>query len=265
MLIQDFGTTVLVCTPSYALFIAETALEMGVDLADSSLRRGFFGAEPWSERMRAEIEAKLGVQATDLYGLTEIIGPGVSVECPYKCGLHIFEDHFLAEVVDPVTGVPLPYGQQGELVLTTLTKEALPVARFRTRDITTLDPQPCKCGRTLVRMAKVRGRTDDMLIIRGVNVFPSQIESVLLQVEGVEPHYLIIVDRARHMDDLEIWVEVSEEVFSDEMKRMEALEKEVRDEVESVLGISARVKLVEPRTIERSEGKSKRVMDRRDT
>lgn len=264
MLMQDFGVTVLTCTPSYSLILAEAALEMGVDLRNTKLRLGFFGAEPWSEKMRKEIEEKLPLKAIDLYGLTEIIGPGVSSECEYQRGMHIFEDHFLAEIVDPATGVSLPYGSTGELVLTTLTKEAMPVIRFRTRDITSIDPEPCPCGRTLVRMKKVSGRTDDMLKIRGVNVFPSQIENVLLQVEGVEPQYLIIVDRERNLDDLEIWVEVSEAVFSDEMKRMEALEREVKAEIETVLGIGAKIKLVEPKTIQRTEGKAKRVIDKRE-
>ena len=264
MLMQDLGTTVLTSTPSYALIIGETAEGMGVDPRTLGLRVGFFGAEPWSERMRQEIEAKLGLAAIDIYGLSEIIGPGVSAECEHKCGMHIFEDHFLAEVVDPATGEQLPYGESGELVITTLTKEALPVIRYRTRDITTLVAEPCACGRTLVRMKKVSGRTDDMLIIRGVNVFPSQIESVLLEVEGVEPHYLIIVDRARHLDDLEIWVEVSEAIFSDEVRQLESLERAVTREIESVLGIGARVKLVEARTIQRTEGKARRVIDRRD-
>ena len=264
MLIQDLGTTVITCTPNYALIIAETALEIGLDLKSTRLRLGVLGAEPWSERMRAEIEAKLPIKAIDIYGLTEIVGPGVSVECPHQCGMHIFEDHFLAEIVDPRTGEQLPYGEKGELVLTTLTKEALPVIRFRTKDITSLDPSPCKCGRTLVRMSKVTGRTDDMLIVRGINVFPSQIESVLLEVEGVEPHYQIIVDRERHLDELEIWVEVSEAVFSDEMRKLESLEKRVRKELESVLGISPRIKLVEPKSLARTEGKAKRVIDRRE-
>ncbi len=264
MLIQDLGTTVITCTPSYSLIIAETALEIGLDLKSTRLRLGVLGAEPWSERMRAEIESKLPIKAIDIYGLTEIVGPGVSVECPHQCGMHIFEDHFLAEIVDPQTGEQLPYGEKGELVLTTLTKEALPVIRFRTKDIASLNPEPCKCGRTLVRMSKITGRTDDMLIVRGVNVFPSQIESVLLEVEGVEPHYLIIVDRERHLDELEIWVEVSEAVFSDEMRKLESLEKRVRTEMESVLGISPRIKLVEPKSLARTEGKAKRVIDRRE-
>ncbi|MBI4304804.1 MAG: phenylacetate--CoA ligase [Chloroflexi bacterium] len=264
MLMQDLGSTVLCCTPSYSLFLGETASEMGIDLRASDLRVGIFGAEPWSFRMRNEIEAKLGILALDVYGLSEIVGPGVAMECPEKRGLHICEDHFLPEVVDPFSGEPLPYGQRGELVITTLTKEGMPVVRYRTRDITSLDPEPCGCGRTSVRMAKVTGRTDDMLIIRGVNVFPSQIESVLLEVEGVEPHYQIIVDRQTSLDDVEIWVEVSEEIFSDEVRKLEELERKLRAEIESVLGIVARVKLVEPHTIQRSEGKAKRVIDRRD-
>jgi len=264
MLLQDLGSTVLCCTPSYALYLAEAAEEMGVDLRASKLRVGIFGAEPWSERMRQEVQAKTGLQALDIFGLSEIIGPGVSVECEHQAGLHIFEDHFLPEVVDPQTGEPLPYGERGELVLTTLTKEALPVLRYRTGDITSLNPDLCACGRTLVRMSKISGRTDDMLIVRGVNVFPSQIESVLLQVEGVQPHYQIIVDRQATLDDLEVWVEVSESIFADEIRRLEALAEKVRTELHEVLGISARVKLVEPRSIQRSEGKAKRVIDRRD-
>jgi phenylacetate-CoA ligase len=264
MLMEDLGTTVLTCTPSYSLTIAETALEMGVDLKSSMLRLGVLGAEPCSERMRQEIETKLPIKAIDIYGLTEMVGPGVSVECPYQCGMHIFEDHFLAEIINPETGEQLPYGEVGELVLTTLTKEALPIIRFRTKDITSLNPEPCKCGRTLVRMSKITGRTDDMLIIRGVNVFPSQIESVLLEVEGVEPHYIIVVDRKRHMDTLEIQVEVSEDVFSDEARKMEELENRLKDEMESTLGISPVIKLVEPKSIPRTEGKAKRVYDRRE-
>ena len=264
MLIQDIGTSVLTCTPSYTLILAEGAKEIGLDLRTTKLRLAVCGAEPWSEQMRADIEARLPIKAMDIYGLTEIVGPGVSVECEHRCGLHIFEDNFLPEVVNPQTGERLPYGQRGELVITTLTKEAQPVIRFRTRDITTLNVDPCKCGRTLVRMTKVTGRTDDMLKIRGVNVFPSQIESILLQVEGVEPQYLIIVDRERHLDDLEVWVEVSEDVFSDEMKRMESLKKKVTDELESTLGIGVKVRLVEPKSIARTEGKAKRVVDKRE-
>ena len=264
LMIQDLGTTVITCTPSYAITLHEAAREMGVDLRDTTLRLGIHGAEPWSEKMRADIEDRLGIIAINVYGLTEVIGPGVSVECPYKCGMHIWEDHFLAEVINPETGEQLPYGEEGELVITTLTKEAQPVIRFRTRDIISLNPEPCDCGRTMVRMSRLTGRSDDMLIVRGVNVFPSQIESVLLEVEGVEPHYLIVVDRqhAFKTDELEIWVEVSDEVFSDEMGKMENLEKRLRSEMDSVLGIAARIKLVEPRTIARTEGKAKRVVDR---
>jgi phenylacetate-CoA ligase len=264
LMIQDLGTTVITCTPSYAITLHEAAREMGVDLRDTTLRLGIHGAEPWSEKMREDIEDRLGIIAINVYGLTEVIGPGVSVECPYKCGMHIWEDHFLAEVINPETGEQLPYGDEGELVITTLTKEAQPVIRFRTRDIISLNPEPCDCGRTMVRMSRLTGRSDDMLIVRGVNVFPSQIESVLLEVEGVEPHYLIVVDRqhAFKTDELEIWVEVSDEVFSDEMGKMENLEKRLRSEMDSVLGIAARIKLVEPRTIARTEGKAKRVVDR---
>ena len=265
MLIQDFGATALCCTPSYALLLAETAREMGTDLRQSKLRVGFFGAEPWSEGMRQEIEERLGIAALDIYGLSEIIGPGVSSECLHKCGLHIFEDHFLPEIIDPGTGKKLPYGERGELVFTTLTKEALPVIRYRTGDITRLMVEPCACGRTMVRMSKVSGRTDDMIIVRGVNVFPSQIESVLLQVEGVEPHYLIIVDRERGaMDTLEIWVEVSENIFSDELGALADLQRRAENGITETLGINARIKLVEPHRIERSMGKAKRVIDRRD-
>jgi phenylacetate-CoA ligase len=265
MLIQDLGATVLCCTPSYALLIAETALEMGSDLRQSKLRVGFFGAEPWSEHMCQQIEERLGITTIDIYGLSEVTGPGVSSECMHRCGLHIFEDHFLPEIIDPATGERLPFGERGELVFTTLTKEALPVIRYRTGDITRLMAEPCACGRTTVRMSKVSGRTDDMIIVRGVNVFPSQIESVLLQVEGVEPHYLLIVDRERGaMDTLEIWVEVSETIFSDELGALADLQRRAENGIIETLGISARVKLVEPHRIERSMGKAKHVIDRRD-
>ena len=264
MLLQDLKSTAICCTPSFALYLAEAAKEMDVDPRSLSLRVGFFGAEPWSYGMREEVEAQFGLTALDIYGLSEIIGPGVAQECPCKAGLHIFEDHFFPEVIDPTTGEVLPDGVKGELVLTTLTKEALPVIRYRTRDITALHRETCGCGRTLVRMEKVTGRTDDMLIIRGVNVFPSQIEEVLLAVEGVEPHYQIVVDRAAHsMDEIEVWVEVSEAVFSDELRGLESLGRRVRAEIESILGIRAAVKLVEPKSIQRSEGKAKRIVDRR--
>lgn len=264
MLLQDMGSTVLCCTPSYAIYLAEAANQMGVNLRETNLRIGVFGAEPWTHEMRRELQAQTGLHALDIYGLSEIIGPGVSVECEHQAGLHIFEDHFLPEIVDPNTGEPLPYGESGELVLTTLTKEALPVLRYRTGDITALHPETCACGRTMVRMEKISGRTDDMLIVRGINVFPSQIETVLLRVEGIQPHYQIIVDRQhRTLDDLEIWVEVEDEIFADEIRRMELLERELHNELYNALGISTRVKLVEPRSIQRSEGKAQRVFDRR--
>ena len=264
LMIKDLGTTVLVCTPSYALILHETAKETGFDFKETKLRLGVCGAEPWSEQMRNDIESRMGISAINIYGLTEVIGPGVSVECEHKCGMHIWEDHFLAEVINPQTGEHMPPGQLGELVFTTLTKEAQPVIRFRTRDLVSLTADTCKCGRTMVRMSRVMGRSDDMLVVKGVNVFPSQIESVLLDVEGVEPQYLIVVDRQHGFkaDDLEIWVEVSEDVFSDEIGKMEGLEKKLRAELESVLSISPRIKLVEPRTIARTEGKAKRVVDR---
>ncbi|MBC7234920.1 MAG: phenylacetate--CoA ligase [Chloroflexi bacterium] len=264
MLIQDFETTVFCATPSYAIYVAEQAEEMGVDLTATALRVGIHGAEPWSNEMRREIERRLGIDPIDTYGLSEIVGPGVSGECTYHCGLHINEDHFLVEIIDPQTGERLPPGERGELVITTLTKEALPVIRYRTGDITRLDLEPCPCGRTLARMEKVSGRTDDMLIVRGVNVFPSQIETVLLRVEGVQPHYLIVVDRELGaMDDVEIWVEVSEEIFADDIGRLRELQKVAEYEMYETLGIHARIKLVEPNTIERSMGKAQRVIDRR--
>ena len=265
MLIQDFETTVYCCTPSYAIYLAEQAEAMGVDLRQSALRVGIHGAEPWSESMRREIQRRLGLDPIDTYGLSEIVGPGVSGECTEHCGLHINEDFFLCEIIDPLTEEPLPHGQEGELVITPLTKEALPIIRYRTGDITRLDPTPCACGRTSARMAKVSGRTDDMLIVRGVNVFPSQIETVLLQVEGVQPHYQIIVDREHGaMDDLEIWVEVNEELFTDDIGGLRELQERAEYEMRETLGIHARVRLVEPGRIERSTGKSKRVLDRRD-
>jgi phenylacetate-CoA ligase len=264
-IMQDFGSTVLCCTPSYALVIAETGMEAGVDFSQLPIRAGFFGAEPWSEAMRQEVEAKMGVLALDIYGLSEIIGPGVSYECPQKVGLHICEDHFYPEVIDPDTGEVLPAGKTGEIVFTTLTKQALPLLRYRTRDLTTLYEEPCRCGRTHRRMDHVTGRSDDMLIIRGVNVFPSQIEHVLMGIEGTSAHYLLVVDRKPgRLDELEVWVEVSQEKFSDEVKQLEALQERVQAEIESVLGLTVRAKLVEPKTIARSEGKARRVIDRRD-
>ncbi len=262
-IMQDFGSTVLCCTPSYALYLAETMEEMGIDMSTIHLKSGCFGAEPWTEQMRQEIERRLHLSAHDIYGLSEIMGPGVSFECDEKCGLHINEDYFIPEIVDPKTGEPLPDGEEGELVFTCIGKEALPLIRYRTHDIASLRRETCKCGRTLVRMSKPRGRTDDMLIIRGVNVFPSQIESVLLKCGEVAPHYVLIVDRAGTLDTLEVMVEMSEGFFSDEVREIEALERRIRREVESVLGIAAKIRLVEPKSIERSEGKAKRIIDRR--
>lgn len=263
MIMQDFGTDILTCTPSYALFVAEVMAEMGLVKDNFKLKAGIFGAEPWSENMRQQIESRLGISAYDIYGLSEIIGPGVAIECEEKDGLHIFEDHFIPEIIDPDTGRPLPYGERGELVLTTITKEALPVIRYRTRDITSLNAELCLCGRTHVRMQKVTGRNDDMIIIRGVNVFPTQVESVLLEIGETEPHYQLVVTREGSLDMLEIQVEVSERMFSDKVRRLEELEKKISNRVESVLGIFAKVRLVEPKSIPRSEGKAKRVIDKR--
>lgn len=263
MLMQDFGTTILTCTPSYALFMYEVMQEMGIDPADLKLKAGIFGAEPWSENMRREIENNLKIDAYDIYGLSEIIGPGVAIECSCKNGLHIAEDHFIAEIIDPQTGEVLEDGKQGELVITAITKEALPIIRYRTRDLTVLDRTRCACGRTHVRMQKVLGRSDDMVIIRGVNVFPSMVESVLLNIPGVEPHYLLVVDRRGNLDELEVQVEVSEKVFSDEVRKLEELGEFIRRELESALGVGVKVRLVEPKSIERSEGKAKRVIDKR--
>jgi phenylacetate-CoA ligase len=262
-IMKDFGTTLLACTPSYALYMAEEMEELGIKITDLKLKAGVFGAEPWSANMRKEIEERLGITAIDIYGLSEIIGPGVASECKCKCGLHITEDHFIPEIIDPVTEEVLPYGSKGEIVFTTITKEGLPLIRYRTRDISSLNYEKCECGRTEVRMSKVSGRTDDMLIIRGVNVFPSQIESVLLEIGETAPHYLLIVDRIDNLDILEVWVEMTQSIFSDKVKRVEEVEKAIRKEIEIILGISAKVKLVEPKTIERSEGKAKRVIDRR--
>lgn len=263
MIMQDYGSTILACTPSYALFLAEVMEDMGITKDDLNLKCGIFGAEPWSNSMRREIENKFGLLALDIYGLSEIMGPGVACECGEQNGLHIFEDHFIPEIINPETGETLPMGSKGELVFTTITKEGLPVIRYRTRDITTLNSEPCGCGRTHVKMERVSGRSDDMLIIRGVNVFPSQIESVLLEIGETEPHYLLIVDRVGNLDKLEIWVEVSEKMFSDEVKKLEQLERKIGREIETVLNINAKIKLVEPKTIERSEGKAKRVIDKR--
>jgi phenylacetate-CoA ligase len=264
IIMRDFGPTILTSTPSYALHLAEEAQEMGISFEKLKFKYGIFGAEPWSEQMRQEIERKLHLKAVDIFGLSEVMGPGVAVEChEAQNGLHIFEDHFIPEVIDPATGKVLPYGETGELVFTSITKEAFPIIRYRTRDITTLNPEPCICGRTLVRMKKVSGRTDDMLIIRGVNVFPSQIESVLMEIEGVEPHYQLVVDREDNLDTLTVHVEISERSFSDEVKVLQRLERKISHSIKEYLGVSARVKLVEPKVIARSQGKAVRVIDNR--
>jgi phenylacetate-CoA ligase len=262
-LMQDFGTTALACTPSYALFVAEVMKDMGVSPETLNLKVGIFGAEPWSENMRREIEQKLHIKAIDIYGLSEIIGPGVSCECECQAGMHINEDHFYPEIIDPETLQPVPQGERGELVFTTITKEGIPLIRYRTRDLTRLIYERCACGRTLVRMEKCMGRSDDMLIIRGVNVFPSQIESVLLEMSETEPHYLLIVEREGQLDTLQLLVEVQEQFFSDEIKVLEGLRKKITHKIQSSLGVSVEVKLVEPKTIERTAGKAKRVVDKR--
>ena len=264
MVMQDFGSTMLTCTPSYALYMAEEAAAAGIDLKTLPIGKGCFGAEPWSENMRKEIETRYGMKAYDIYGLTEIIGPGVSFECEAQNGLHINEDLFYPEIIDPATGETLPDGERGELVFTTLTKEGTPLLRYRTRDITYLITEPCPCGRTTVRMHRLFGRTDDMLIIRGVNVFPSQIEHALFEIEGTEPQYVIVVDRgAARLDEVELQVEVKEKFFSDETKNLEILRARIEGVMKSKLQIGVRVKLVEPKTIERSIGKAKRVIDKR--
>jgi phenylacetate-CoA ligase len=260
---EDFGSSVICCTPSYALNIAEVMKEQGVDPSKLKLRVGIFGAEPWTEAMRNDIEAKLGIKAIDIYGLSEIVGPGVSCECEHQCGMHIHEDHFLPEIIDPETLEAVAPGEMGELVFTTITKEGIPLIRYRTRDLTRLIYDRCDCGRTLVRMVKCKGRSDDMLIIRGVNVFPSQIETVLLQMSEVEPHYLLIIEREGTLDTVTLMVEVQEQFFSDEVKKLQELRMKITKQLESVLGISVNVKLVEPKTIERTAGKAQRVIDKR--
>lgn len=262
-LIQEFGSTVLACTPSYAIYIGETMKSMGIDPRSSKLRIGVFGAEPWTEEMREQIESLLGIEAMDIYGLSEVMGPGVAFECHARAGMHINDDHFIPEIISTDTLEVLPEGQEGELVFTMVTKEALPLLRYRTRDITKLTTKTCKCGRTLTRMEKVMGRSDDMIIIRGVNVFPSQVESVLLKVGETAPHYVIIVDRVNNLDTLEVWVEVKPELFSDAIRSLERVEKHITAELFSLLGLHVKVKLVEPRSIERSEGKAKRIIDKR--
>lgn len=263
-MLRDFKTTTLTCTPSYALYLAEAAQEAGVDLTETALCRGLFGAEPWSENMRIQIEKRLGIKAYDIYGLTEIIGPGVACECTEQHGLHIQDDFFYPEIIDPKTGKALPEGEKGELVLTTIDKTGAPLLRYRTKDITYLFRDACACGRTTVKIHRLMGRNDDMLIIRGVNVFPSQIEEILAATEGLQPHYQIIVDRTgNHLDSIELRVEVDEASFSDETKEMEALRRRLQETIKSKLGINAKITLMEPKSIERSTGKSQRIIDKR--
>jgi len=262
-IMRDFGTTVLACTTSYALFLAEAIHESGIDRNELNLKAGVFGAEPWTENMRREIESKLRIKAIDIYGLSEVIGPGVASECMIQDGLHVNEDHFFPEIIDPSSLEVLPEGSVGELVFTTITKEGLPLIRYRTRDLTRLKYEKCKCGRTFVRMEKCFGRSDDMLIIRGVNLFPSQIETVLLEMSEIKPHYLIIVDRINNLDTLELQVEVDEVFFQDQISQLQALRGKLQDNLENAIGLSIKVTLVEPKTIERSEGKAKRVIDKR--
>ncbi|MGN0623300.1 MAG: phenylacetate--CoA ligase family protein [Oscillospiraceae bacterium] len=260
---QDLGSTILCCTPSYAAYIGETIKEMGISPDELKLKAGIFGAEPWTEEMRHEIEKLLGLKAYDIYGLTETSGPGVAFECEEQTGMHINEDHFIAEIIDPDTGEVLPEGSKGELVFTSITKEAFPLLRYRTRDICVLTREKCSCGRTLVKMCKPMGRSDDMLIIKGVNVFPSQIESVLLKMSNATPNYQIIVDRQGTTDTFEIMVEVSDDMFSDTVKTIEELAKKISNDIHSILGIRAKIRLVEPKSIPRSEGKAVRVIDKR--
>ena len=261
-ILQDYGSDILCCTPSYAMYIGETVRDMGIDPKTLAVRAGIFGAEPWTEPMRKEIERLLAIRAYDIYGLSEIAGPGVSCECYLQNGLHVQEDMFYPEIVDPETGEPLPDGTYGELVFTCIGKEALPLMRYRTRDICKLDHSVCECGRTLVRMSKPRGRTDDMLIIRGINVFPSQIESVLLDL-GMDPNYQLVVDRKNNLDTLEVQVEMTEDMFSDTIRNLENVEHRIEAALQSTLNIVAKVRLLEPKSIPRSEGKAKRVIDNR--
>jgi phenylacetate-CoA ligase len=261
MVLQDFNVTAISCTPSYMVHLIERAKEARIGFG--RLKVGIFGAEPWSESMRKYIQDQTGIRAHDIYGLSEIVGPGVGIECVERCGSHLFEDHFYPEIIDPVTGDVLPDGKEGELVLTTLSKQAMPMIRYRTRDITSIDPEPCRCGRTLRRMRRIGRRSDDMFIIRGVNVFPSQVETALLQVEGTLPHYLIVLTREKGLDEMEVQVEVTGEVFSDTIGALEGLQRKLENAIDHVLGIRVKVHLVAPKTIARSEGKAKRVLDKR--
>ncbi len=262
-IMADFKSTVLVCTPSYTLHIAEVGAKMGMDLSKLNLKYGFLGGEPWTKSMRSEIESRINMKAFNSYGLSEVIGPGVSCECLVQNGLHINEDHFFTEVIDPDTGKTLPAGSKGELVFTSLTKKAFPVIRYRTKDVSYLMDEECSCGKTFVKMAIPMGRTDDMLIIRGVNVFPSQIEEVIFKIKDLEPHYLIVITQENYMDKIEVWVEVSENIFQEKIMILEDFEKSIENKLYSAIGIRIKVSLKEPQTIARSEGKAKRVWDRR--
>ncbi len=263
MMMHDLGATMLCCTPSYAIFLGESLKEYGYDPKEFKLKSGCFGAEPWTEEMREKLESLFDINAYNIYGLTEIAGPGVAFECSAKAGMHVNEDHVIAEIVDPATGEPLPYGESGELVFTTITKTGMPMIRYRTHDICTLNAEPCACGRTHVRMSRITGRTDDMLIIRGVNMFPSQIEEVLLRIPGVSPHYMLVVDRVNSTDRLEVQVELTEEMFSDTVSHIEKIQNAIKEQIKSVVGVAANVKLVPPKSIPRSEGKAKRIIDNR--
>ena len=264
MMMRELGSTILCCTPSYAIYLGETVREMGLDPAkDLKLKAGVFGAEPWTEEMRRHLENVLDIDALDIYGLTEIAGPGVAFECKEKNGMHVNEDHVIVEIIDPVTEEPLPAGQPGELVFTTITKEGMPMLRYRTHDICTVYDDPCPCGRTTRRMGRITGRTDDMIVVRGVNVFPSQIESVLVEMPDVSPHYLLVVDRVNSTDTLEVRVEMTEAMFSDTVAHIEQLRRRIGERIKSVVGVTATVNLVAPKSIPRSEGKAKRVIDNR--
>ncbi len=263
-LLRDFAATVLCCTPSYALHLWDAAQEVGIDFHDLPLKIGVFGAEPWSENMRSEIEKKLGIDALNIYGLSEIIGPGVAMECvESKCGMHIFEDHFLPEIIDPVSGKQLPPGEVGELVITTITKQGIPLLRYRTRDLTCLDYTPCKCGRSHARIGRIEGRSDDMIIVRGVNVFPQQIESIVLEHADISPHYQIVVTRENNLDKVEVRVEIAEDNFADQIRKLQFLQASIQKTIKEFLGVSVKVSLVERGTIQRSEGKAQRVVDMR--
>lgn len=262
-LIRDLGATVLACTPSFALHLWEAGMETGINFRDLPLKIGIFGGEPWSESMRHSMEEKMGIDAHNIYGLSEIMGPGVAIDCMEHNGIHLWEDHFLAEIIDPVTGENLPDGEVGELVITTLTKEGSPLIRYRTRDLTSIDSTPCRCGRTHLRLSRLAGRTDDMLIIRGVNVFPQQIESLLMETRGISPNYLIVVDRQGTLDTLEVQVEVTPQLFHDKIRDLQALESRLQDSIKEFCGVTAKIRLMEPHSIERSGGKATRVLDRR--